>query len=87
MPEEEVSKLTVRADNSEMLDEDDDAKDEMDMASLPSEGSTIDDILQPQKDLTIERELRDDEQVLFDPDVENVCTTNEPWTEPPAGGY
>ena len=70
-----------------MLDEDDDAKDEMDMASLPSEGSTIDDILQPQKDLTIERELRDDEQVLFDPDVENVCKTKEPWTEPPAGGY
>jgi hypothetical protein len=52
-------------DTAQMLDEDDDAKDAMNFASLPSIGRTIDSILEPHKDRMIERELRDDEQVFI----------------------
>ncbi len=48
-----------------MLNEDDDIVNQMVDSSLPTDADTIESILEPRKNELIERELRNDEQVLL----------------------
>ena len=63
LPSRAAKKISYKVDNSEMLSEDDDAKAEMNIASLSSAGSSIENIVDPRQDSVIEQELKRDEEV------------------------